>query len=302
MEIYNGATPTPSGYPVALAQFSLFGGSAAGNATLGNKYTYLFNSQLEAGVGGGAQASGTGTSGAIGSCAGAYTAMDVAELLVYSQPLSGPDNAALLAYAKAKYPQLAPTFNAQVFAYGNSITAGYGITDGGTWPIDLQNSLSASTAVYNMGYPAAQTSDLTTNYATTIAPFYSATKTNVLVIWEIRNSICNSGQTAAATYDSLVSLAQAAHTTGFKVIIATSPGSGGCSGQNLTDIATVNSNIKANFLSSGYADAVVDLAANSCLSGTSGSCLQGDGVHLNDAGQAIAAGLIKAALNSIGVQ
>jgi lysophospholipase L1-like esterase len=287
--------------------------------------------------------------------------MDVVEARIFDRGLSLGDRANWLAYAQAKYGVYMGPITAQVFAYGNSITAGYGLTDGGAWPIQLKNSLSTTTEVYNLGRSSAATTDLTSHYVDSVVPFYKASLVNVMIPWEVRNDICGNGTAGSTAYTNYVTLCQAAKATGFKVIAVTAPTSTGCSGAQLTAITALNASVLAGYpystgtvntsgttvtwvsgatfanvttsspfniagtfytvqavnsntsitltgtagtqtgatYTAGFADAVADVATpiNAC----SGTCFQGDGVHLNDQGQSVAAGLLLTAINSLGV-
>jgi len=295
----NGSGDTVSGL-LTPARLCIFG-MALNGATKANTFSVNTSSITKTA---GAVVSSAISGGSLGNWTGGgsySTSMDVVELLIYNRTLSSTEYTALALYAKQKYG-IVSTSTTQVFGYGNSITAGFGITDGGTWPNQLQPQMAAGTVVYNLGRSSATTPNLSTNYATSLAPFYDAAKTNAVVLWEVRNDVCNSGTDATTAYNNYVALAQSAKATGFKVVAVTTPPSGGCTSPQLTTITTVNTNVLANFVASGYADVVADLAADSCLAAnTDHTCYQNDNTHLNSHGEGIAAGIIKTALNSIGV-
>jgi lysophospholipase L1-like esterase len=296
----NGSGDTVSGL-ITPARLCVFGISMNGT-TKAN--TYYVNSSTVTKTAASTNANAI-VDGQLGTWTGGGNyplSMDVVEFLEYNRNISSAEYTAIENYAVRTYGVVTSTGTTQVFGYGNSITAGHGISDGGTWPNQLQPQMAAGTVVYNLGRSSATTPDLSTNYATSLAPFYDGAKTNAVVLWEVRNDVCNAGADATTAYNDYVTLAQTAKATGFKVVAVTTPPSGGCTGAQLTAITTVNANVLANFVSSGYADIVADLAANACLGvNTDHTCYQNDNTHLNSNGESVAAGILKTALNSIGV-
>ena len=235
-----------------------------------------------------------------------FSALDVVEVLIYDHMLNLAEYKALQAYAYTTYPILHSGFTQQVFFLGNSITAGHGILTANTYPNVVAAGLGKNVLTYNVGREFATTAQLVTNIASTVTNYYNSNYAkNVLVAFEVRNDICTGGASPTTAYNNLVSLAQAAKAANFTVVIGTSPTpSAGCTTQQSTDIATVNTNIRANIVATGYVDAVADLAANACIADNANAthnCYNADQIHWSDAGAIVAAGIVLPILNSLGV-
>ena len=154
----------------------------------------------------------------------------------------------------------------------------------------------------NSGHSAQTTANIITNYASWGAAFYDGSKSaNICVIFEITNDLYFNAS-AATAYNNIVTLAGMAVATGFKVVVLTAlprgefgtstiPGNLGQQQQlHESRRNTVNNSIRANWRS--FCHGIVDLGDNPLFSppgNAANSTYYLDGVHLNQAGDTVAA-------------
>lgn len=111
------------------------------------------------------------------------------------------------------------------------------------------------------------------------------------------------GITPVATYNELVAYARERRAAGFKVIIGTMVSRTGSNGNGTFDSQknTYNALIRANW--ANFADGIADLAGDARL-GADGAYsnltyFQADGIHINDTGAAIVAGIVSTAIDRL---
>lgn len=183
----------------------------------------------------------------------------------------------------------------QVICDGNSLTVGFPLTALNAYPTIMSAALGQVWKVTNLGVSGQTTADMIADAATQVDVLYSSSfAKNVVVCWEGTNSIWF-GANATTTYNDIVSYCTGRRAAGFKVVVCNilprTPFDGTQEGYR----TTVNSNIASNWAT--FADARVDVAGDSRLSNAANTTYyQADGIHLTDAGYAVAAELIGAAV------
>ena len=187
----------------------------------------------------------------------------------------------------------------RIACHGNSLTLGTQATAGQEYPTVLQG-LRPTDTVYNKGFAGAQTSALisgspTTDYPDIVAPLFAAGAW--YVPWEVLNSIFF-GASAATAYNDFVTLCGLGRATGYKVLAVTgSKTRGDYTGAMQTASDTANASIRANWAT--FADALYDPNADSRFADSNNTTYyNADKVHYTDAGYAIIANGVNAALNA----
>lgn len=218
--------------------------------------------------------------------------------VAYDDPPSG-DLGKIQRYLAAKYmPEVKPF----VLCFGNSLTKGYTLDPEDTYPVQMR-PLLPDFDVANVGINSRTHEQLLVdepNFAQLIRPGVG----NVMVIWEITNTINGSAMPPVAAntdaedvHDSLVELCEAARGHGWKVVVVD------CIGRRW-DGATqpdkdakqaaseaVNALVAANWES--YADRVVRLSLDARLTDPDNTTyFESDGTHLTAAGYGVVASLI----------
>ncbi len=193
-------------------------------------------------------------------------------------------------------------YPAAIIFWGNSLTYGSGASGpAGRYPNQVIAALSGSYAWTNQGIGGQTTTQmLATQDADSSNQYTSLRPKTGLVIWELRNDIANGGVSAATAYANYATLCQKARDRGFVVVAVTCLPSSGLSDATR---ATVNANIAANYAS--FAHALADVAADTTIGqngqNTNLTYYNADGIHMTDAGYTIVAGLVKTALNAVGI-
>lgn len=189
----------------------------------------------------------------------------------------------------------------QVTCEGDSQTSGYGLSAGQDYPSQLDVLLPATDIVTNVGAASNTLNDMTNQAAATDATKKFGYR-NILVIWGGTNDMYG-GQSGASTYTEFVTYCQARQTAGWTVIALTClPRSGAATPANFeTQRTAFNTPIRANWAT--FATALVDIAADNRI-GDSGDELdmtyyQSDNTHLTQAGYAIVAAAVKAAIDAL---
>lgn len=211
--------------------------------------------------------------------------------------------------------------NVNVAVFGNSLVAGVGATGGQTFPAQIgqQPPLTAGGVVpVSLGLSGSNIAALR-GYLSNVNNLYAAGKTNVLIIWEGTNSICNSGNVtglaAAAEMKSLIDLMRTGRPWERVIVMTTLPRFGSIAGTNSggTTLSVVEANaeldaynayLKANWRAMG-AQGLVDVRAGGIFVYPPGAtvCAPGSAmypymntgaegtaaVHCNNAGYALAA-------------
>ena len=210
------------------------------------------------------------------------------DVLAWNRALSDSEiTDTLLAWARQQRG-VVTSHTRQLIVVGDSISVGVGSTVNRGWVRRL--SLSSGTLLRMMSQSSVTLSTLEASYATSIAPFYDAGLDNILVVFAGTNDIAG-GASQGDTYDKLVDLCNAAQTTGFKVVVVTSLPRGG------STYSTYNGSITTNWAT--FADAVVDLPADSRLDDSSDATYFVDGIHPTNAGHAAIAELIQPKIDGL---
>ena len=189
--------------------------------------------------------------------------------------------------------------------HGNSLTQGQGAStpDVTDYPAVMRGLLNPGGSplftVTDNGFGGRTSAQLISEFDSVVGvlknDWYSQ---NVVVMFEVRNSFIAfvSAETIIAEH---ITYCQNATAAGWKVIVCTAPGSDGTqAGENIP--GEVNAYIRANWRD--FADGFVDLEAAPEFS-PSGDVLNpthySDGVHLTDAGYAVVAALVAAAVTEL---
>ena len=238
-----------------------------------------------------------------------YTAYDltgdVAEVLVYSAPLSGANLTGVENYLLTKYaiPAPASTSIPLTIMEGDSLTQGYNSPSNALeFPeIAYQGASNASPYNYrNYAVSGSKVSDLT-NRASQIDSLYSGSRAkNILYVWIGTNDMA-AGATNTTVYNNLVTYCQARRAAGWKVIVRTMIPRIAVSD---TVRLAFNSSIRANWPT--FADGLDDLG-NDPILGQAGvqantSYYAADQIHLTPAGYGIAATYASAAITKLNFQ
>jgi len=179
-----------------------------------------------------------------------------------------------------------PAHSRRVLCQGDSLTWGFGIAAGQTYPHQLKSGLDYRYLVVSCAVNGNRI-DAAAADATQIDTVYNASITkNILVVWLGTNDLAN-GVSAADAYNALVAYCQARQAAGWSVIVCT------CLPRSDVDIAaaraTYNASITTNWAT--FADALANVAADPALDDAADFA---DGVHLNSSQAGAAATVIRA--------
>jgi lysophospholipase L1-like esterase len=250
--------------------------------------------------------------GATGSTAPAsgYAHMQVTDIMFFNAVLSDADQKKVREYL---YAQTARTYLPQIVCDGNSLTAGVGAGAGESYPeqmLTLYGTTNMTVKDYGVG--GQTTRDMIADADTEIDPQFNSERVdNILVAWEILNdwavSTGTDSQTPTVasqlTVDRLWEYCDARKAAGWKVVILTVLPANYSVGQVLFDAqrATVNTRIREEWHL--HADAMADVADDPDI-GVSEAYLNPaffdeDEVHLNAAGYAKVAAIVKTAIDTL---
>lgn len=188
---------------------------------------------------------------------------------------------------------------------GNSITAGLNATpnsDTGGWPgvfRATQNVADRLWQVKSIAVSGATTAQRTAAIPTALAPLlhrnYGA---NIVTFFEGVNDVITGGANLATAQANWTAYVAAARATGFKVLCCTptpTTNTGNSANTIMPQLATW---LRANPQLSDFP--IVDLAADPSLDDpTDTNFYQGDGLHPNNAGYAVIAGLVLARIAAL---
>jgi hypothetical protein len=199
--------------------------------------------------------------------------------------------------------------NANIVCDGNSLTAILGLPGPGidSWygdidnpyPVQLAEQLKLSYSgftIRNFGVGGQNSGSMAADAPTQIDPLISATRPNILIMWEITNEISNSGTTVNTAYSRTVAYCNARRAAGWKVIVVTAiRREGSLGGQTIANLnsrlQSVNALVRANWRD--FANALYDVALMPEFSSISDTYFLPDKIHLNAFGQKLfTAGLI----------
>lgn len=223
---------------------------------------------------------------------------DVAERLTCNRIVPNADILNMEAWLAAKYAisvTATPVDSTHIFVAcdGNSLTFGHQSSDPATksYPPVMAAALGSGYVVTNYGVSAQTTVQMKRYAATHSVVDVTNYARSVSVSQELINSIFF-GASAATAYADYVTFLQQQRTVGFnKIIACTAFADGAHSGAQNTARQTANASLRAD--PSNY-DALVDLDADPRLSDPNDlTYFNADHEHLNDAGYAVMAELIR---------
>ena len=177
---------------------------------------------------------------------------------------------------------------------------------GNDYPSQTQALLGSSyTKLANLGVVGQQSTAAYSRVGATIDPPYDATVRSIIALWIGSNDIANA--TALATLQSNIALyGQWRRNVGFKVVLLTilSRNEFALDATKEANHRAFNTWLLANAVSSGYADAVVNLSSDVRLDDGTASLPaavdSGDHIHLNNTGYGYVATLVKNAIVALG--
>ncbi len=147
----------------------------------------------------------------------------------------------------------------------------------------------------NLGVQGQLLSIMVANAATEVDPLF--TTGAVAFILGGTNDLLNNGGTATTIYNDLVTWATGRRSAGFKVIVGTLPDSTLYSGAQQTERANLRASILADTTHfDGVADFGGDVNVGVTGSAANTTYFNVDGLHPNDLGAAIEAGIARLAL------
>ncbi len=173
---------------------------------------------------------------------------------------------------------------------GNSLTLGVGATT--SYPAQLDALCSAAVTVTNLGVSGQTTNDMWSDYLTQVRPLASSrADRNVLVLWEVRNSMFG-GATPRTAVDTLWTYVDRARISGWEVYVCTVIAS--VETGSLTDAKITEANGYIRTEAASHGCRVVDLAADARLSDENDpNYYNADKIHLVDAGYGVVAAIAK---------
>lgn len=226
---------------------------------------------------------------------------DIKEIVVYNRSLTDSEARQVVSYLAARHNLTVTSGSKQIVFDGNSLTVGYvafpAMTD-----VALPQVSGGFWRAYNLGISGQTIEQMATNAATKVDPLYntSASK-NILSCWEGTNAL-QALQNPTTVYNDIVGYCQARRAAGWRVVIVTilpRTAAGTYAGFE-ADRQTVNAAIRANYAT--FADAIADVGADATIGAPGASnnvTYYSDKTHLTTAGYAIAATLIKNAINTL---
>jgi lysophospholipase L1-like esterase len=222
---------------------------------------------------------------------GAPQKMRFFEMALADSALSDDDFNSMCAYARRVSGFNTRTEDA-LLCIGDSLTGGAGTLTQSPYVNLLTHMATAHKYVLSReGYFAYAWE--TTYPVATFSPMYKRAGRNVVVVWLGTNDLAVP-KTPAEIEAALNGICTGYRTRGWKVVVCTLQDKVG----QTANIATLNGLLRANY--AGYADALADLGANANLQNSADPVyFTSDEVHLTDAGQAVVAGIVDAAIASI---
>ena len=232
--------------------------------------------------------------------------MEFAHLLLYNVVLTDQEHAQIAQWLIERHnvPLQFPKY--KIVCDGNSLINGYGTTSNHCID-DAMVALGYTSFDYkNFGSPGFKTTDLQSRFDSLITPEYDSKKAlNVYVVWELTNHLLSGATTPTIAYNSLKALCQSAQAAGFtKIIVATClpRDDAGLRAGFEADRLTVNTNIRTNAISEGWATHVADVGGDATIATNQASAdnttYYSDKVHLTDAGHTVCKTYFQTALSS----
>jgi len=203
--------------------------------------------------------------------------------------------------ARARRALSAGTLYPLVLFDGDSLTIGANVVDanGLTYPYQTMQKLSPFLDSANLGLGGQFIATMLANAPAKIDAAGRGRPRAVVAYWGGTNDISLGGYTAAQTYANTVAYGQGRQAAGFRVAVLTMlPRTGDTIAGFETARQSVNASIRANWAT--FADALIDVGNDTTI-GQAGqdsnlTYYLGDGIHLNEAGYAIVAGLAATAI------
>lgn len=303
------APPLPSSFAVAGTQINWPKYHGSNKLVWGARYgatpnqTLYVNSTAQNRTGAYANTSGL-TTYTMGRTGGSNPWHGVVyEVVIYNKELSGTETTDILDYLTSSN-SLTTTWTNQIVYAGDSRTAGVGSTDNQSYPWQSAYYASAN-KVFNYGLGGQTAATMDSQYTAKITPLYSASDftKNVLVCWAGQNDLYNAGASPNGTtvYNSIASYCGKAFAEGWKVIVCTECDGSAASGANQAAYeaakVTMNGLIVSNYTT--FAHQIVRLDQAAQLSDRTNTTYFEPGatpIHLNNAGSAVVAGLVDAAI------
>lgn len=220
-------------------------------------------------------------------------------MVVFASELSAGNRTSVIAELGRTGGAQPDTETTKIVWIGDSRTEGWGSLTLKNIPSYVYSAVSPKPYMINNGIGGITTGTAVTNATTRITQMYDSSRSrNILVIPTFGINDFNNGVLAVTVQANMTSLITTARTAGYQKILVTSclPRSG-MVGAKETERQTWNSFLAGGGWSTIGADAFDDVAADPLI-GTYSSTYYPDVVHLNDAGQLIAANRIIPTLQS----
>lgn len=231
---------------------------------------------------------------------------DLFEVMMYNRALSDREISRIGSYVSLKYG--IDDSSEQLLFLSNSLSAGFKLENGQSWPQLIAPQLRCRQAIFNESVTAQPTTFFTSNPVSISDRYLDLTRysRNTLVVWEGTNDLyfgATSGNYtgyANTCYEYLRSFCAARRTAGWKVIIMTLlPRRNDIAEANRANFETarlqVNASIRANWQGpNAFADGFIDVASLPFAvdaSQTTNSQWYLDGIHLTAEGQKAVANL-----------
>jgi len=275
-------------------------------------FPHILNRELHGAVGGattatvhwaggsassGAQTNATHTGAEIARLANggsSYWHGDIYEIAIYNSEQSASDVDALKAYYRDTY-SLTETWTQQIVFEGDSITAGTGINDTRTYPMQVCAQVDGW-RMHTVAIGGATVSALTNRVASTDSLLDFDLTRNVLMVLIGRNDL--SSATAAEFYSNLVAYVRDRSNAGWEVWVGTCIATGSSIQPKIDE---ANQRIRGT---NGYSGIVTDAGATKVIDfggdpvfdtsddSNNLSYYQGDATHPNVSGAAVMAGIL----------
>jgi lysophospholipase L1-like esterase len=200
-------------------------------------------------------------------------------------------------YGPVGFKYLVPLVRKNIICDGNSLTRGYPGSGTVSYPVALA-ALESTWVVGNLGADGLTTAQMESRAAVVADPTMDAGATmNVLVAWELTNSVAGgaSAATVISDFHTYCANRKTANPTRKIVVLTMLPRGAPYEATR----ATINADIRDAGNVGVYWDAVADVAADPDLETINATYYNGDNLHLTTAGYAIVANLVRAAINSL---
>lgn len=219
------------------------------------------------------------------------TFADVFDIIVTDDTITSDEAAQLEEWLRARSEEptaFDPATNLMLF--GDSLTLGKGSQTYSSWPRMLFDSIG-----YEPRWAQIVGDGLKIQDVGSLALWIDGTRNNVCVYWLGTNDIYNWSRTAVQAQTDLETKVNAMLAAGAdEVYVLTMIKRGAATGALETARQDYNTSIAARAGTVGYT--VIDVAANAAFSNPANTTYYTDTIHLTDAGYAIVAGLVEAAL------